>query len=81
MPKFSQLTSANVRTKRPSAQAAPAVAAVAPAAPPSDKNLENLGFKVSADFNREFRTRAFTEGKKLNELLFAAFDAYKAANP
>lgn len=80
MPKFSQLTSANVRTKRPSAQA-PVVAAVAPAAPPSDKNLENLGFKVSADFNREFRTRAFTEGKKLNELLFAAFEAYKAANP
>jgi len=75
------MTANLVRAKGAAAAAtAPAAAAAAPAAP-AEKNLENLGFKVSAEFNKEFRTRAFSEGLKLNELLFRAFAAYKAANP
>ena len=39
--------------------------------------LEPLGFKVPPQFNQEFRRFAFENGYKLNELLFAAFDAFK----
>jgi len=41
--------------------------------------LEPLGFKVPPQFNQEFRRFAFENGYKLNELLFAAFDAFKKA--
>ncbi|MBV8209017.1 MAG: hypothetical protein JO133_03040 [Burkholderiaceae bacterium] len=40
-------------------------------------DLEPLGFKVSPEFNHDFRRFAFENGYKLNELLFAAFDAFK----
>jgi len=40
-------------------------------------DLEPLGFKVSPEFNQDFRRFAFENGYKLNELLFAAFDAFK----
>jgi hypothetical protein len=40
-------------------------------------DLEPLGFKVPPEFNQEFRRFAFENGYKLNELLFAAFDAFK----
>jgi hypothetical protein len=42
-------------------------------------DLEPLGFKVPPQFNQEFRRFAFENGYKLNELLFAAFDAFKKA--
>jgi len=40
-------------------------------------DLEPLGFKVSPEFNQDFRRFAFENGYKLNELLFAAFEAFK----
>ncbi len=40
-------------------------------------DLEPLGFKVPPEFNQEFRRFAFENGYKLNELLFAAFEAFK----
>lgn len=40
-------------------------------------DLEPLGFKVPPQFNQEFRRFAFENGYKLNELLFAAFEAFK----
>ena len=40
-------------------------------------DLEPLGFKVSPEFNQDFRRFAFENGYKLNELLFAAFDSFK----
>lgn len=48
----------------------------APAAVPST-NLEALAFKVSPEFRKRFRTRAVEMDLKLNELLFAAFDAWE----
>lgn len=42
-------------------------------------DLEPLGFKVPPQFNQEFRRFAFENGYKLNELLFAAFEAFKKA--
>jgi len=49
------------------------------APPPKTRTaeLEPLGFKVPPQFNQEFRRFAFENGYKLNELLFAAFDAFK----
>lgn len=40
-------------------------------------NLEALAFKVSPDFRRRFRSRAVAADLKLNELLFAALDAWE----
>jgi hypothetical protein len=40
-------------------------------------DLEPLGFKVPPQFNQDFRRFAFENGYKLNELLFAAFEAFK----
>ena len=37
-----------------------------------------LNFKVPADFRREFKTYAAQHNKKLNQLLYEAFDALKA---
>ena len=40
-------------------------------------NLEALAFKVSPQFRRRFRERAVAADLKLNELLFAALDAWE----
>ena len=61
---------------------------MAPASPPSSptpvpqakvktENLEALAFKVPPAFRRRFRQRAATADLKLNELLFAALDAWE----
>ena len=42
-------------------------------------NLEALAFKVSPSYRKRFRSRAAEADLKLNELLFAAFDAWEAA--
>lgn len=44
-------------------------------------NLEGLSFKVSPEFRRRFRQRAADADLKLNELLFAAFEAWEKQNP
>jgi len=51
----------------------------APARMAADKtaNLEALAFKVPKEFRRRFRQRAATADLKLNELLFAALDAWE----
>jgi hypothetical protein len=41
-------------------------------------NLEALAFKVPPSFRKRFRSRAAEADLKLNELLFAAFDAWEA---
>ena len=41
-------------------------------------NLEGLAFKVPPSFRKRFRSRAAEADLKLNELLFAAFDAWEA---
>ena len=40
-------------------------------------NLEALAFKVPPTFRKRFRSRAAEVDMKLNELLFAAFDAWE----
>lgn len=40
-------------------------------------NLEALAFKVPPNFRKRFRSRAAEADLKLNELLFAAFDAWE----
>ena len=42
-------------------------------------DLAQLAFKVPVAFNKEFRQAALDADMKLNELLFAAFSAYKKA--
>ena len=56
-----------------------AALANAPAAPVPARspNLEALAFKVSPEFRRRFRQRAVGADLKLNELLFAALDAWE----
>ena len=64
-------------------QAAPMPEAVQRMAPPSPvgsvktANLEALAFKVPPDFRKRFRQRAVAADLKLNELLFAALDAWE----
>jgi hypothetical protein len=41
------------------------------------ENLEALAFKVPPAFRRRFRQRAATADLKLNQLLFAALDAWE----
>jgi len=41
-------------------------------------NLEALAFKVPPSFRKRFRSRAAETDMKLNELLFAAFEAWEA---
>jgi hypothetical protein len=66
-----------------SEQAAPMPEAVQRMAPPlpvgsvKTANLEALAFKVPPDFRKRFRQRAVTADLKLNELLFAALDAWE----
>ncbi len=77
-------------TKRPpvdlkaltSEQAAPMPEAAQRTAPPSisptkTANLEALAFKVPPEFRKRFRQRAVAADLKLNELLFAALDAWE----
>jgi hypothetical protein len=40
-------------------------------------NLEALAFKVPKEFRRRFKQRAATADLKLNELLFAALEAWE----
>lgn len=42
------------------------------------ENLEALAFKVPPAFRKRFRQRAVDANLKLNELLFAALDAWEA---
>jgi hypothetical protein len=54
-----------------------------PSAPPppattvKTANLEALAFKVPPDFRKRFKQRAVAADLKLNELLFAALDAWE----
>lgn len=43
----------------------------------STANLEGLAFKVPPSFRKRFRSRAAEADLKLNELLFAAFEAWE----
>lgn len=65
---------------KPVAPAAPARAGKGAPAPEHvpTANLESLAFKVSPAFRKRFRSRAAEADLKLNELLFAAFDAWEA---
>ncbi len=64
-------------------QAAPMPEAIQRTAPSSPAgsvktaNLEALAFKVPPDFRKRFRQRAVMADLKLNELLFAALDAWE----
>ena len=46
-------------------------------APTKTANLQALAFKVSPAFRKRFRQRAADADLKLNELLFAALDAWE----
>ena len=67
------------RKKAATASQEPQAAAAEAPARTRTADLEPLGFKVPPQFNQEFRRFAFENGYKLNELLFAAFDAFKKA--
>ena len=43
-------------------------------------DLEPLAFKVSRQFSKRFRKRAFDADLKLNKLLFEALDAWEEKN-
>lgn len=64
---------------KPAAQPAPVRAGKGAPAPEHvpTANLESLAFKVSPAFRKRFRSRAAEADLKLNELLFAAFDAWE----
>jgi hypothetical protein len=49
----------------------------APVASVKTANLEALAFKVPPEFRKRFRQRAVAADLKLNELLFAALDAWE----
>lgn len=48
-----------------------------PISPTKTANLEALAFKVPPEFRKRFRQRAVMADLKLNELLFAALDAWE----
>ena len=60
-----------------SAPAGPLPAAPAPMEPTRTANLHALAFKVPPAFRQRFRQRAANADLKLNELLFAALDAWE----
>ncbi len=60
-----------------SAHAAQLPAVPARAQPTRSENLQALAFKVSPAFRKRFRQRAANADLKLNELLFAALDAWE----
>lgn len=58
-------------------QRTPPLQATAPDTGGRTASLEALAFKVPPDFRRRFKQRAVTADLKLNELLFAALDAWE----
>jgi hypothetical protein len=60
-----------------SARSVPKVTAPDPAETTRTANLQGLAFKVSPAFRKRFRQRAANADLKLNELLFAALDAWE----
>jgi hypothetical protein len=71
------LTSEAAVTMPEAAQRSAHVAPPKPSAATTSANLEGLAFKVSPEFRRRFRQSAAAHDLKLNELLFAAFDAWE----
>ena len=61
----------------PMPEAVQRTAPLTPAGPVKTANLEALAFKVPPDFRKRFRQRAVAADLKLNELLFAALDAWE----
>ena len=61
----------------PMPEAAQRTASLTPAGPVKTANLEALAFKVPPEFRKRFRQRAVEADLKLNELLFAALDAWE----
>lgn len=59
---------------------APAPARAAAVAKTATANLQALAFKVPPAFRKRFRQRAANADLKLNELLFAALDAWEEQN-
>jgi len=56
---------------------APPVKASIPITKTATANLQALAFKVPPEFRKRFRQRAANADLKLNELLFAALDAWE----
>lgn len=69
------MTEASQRIARPGAPAPPVTRVVE--APTKTANLQALAFKVPPAFRKRFKQRAADAELKLNELLFAAFDAWE----
>lgn len=63
---------------QPEAKAAPTAEVKSNGTPTA--NLQALAFKVSPAFRKRFRQRAANSDLKLNELLFAALDAWEEKN-
>jgi len=61
----------------PAPAAAPAPPVRAAAEPTRTANLQALAFKVPPAFRKRFRQRAADADLKLNELLFAALEAWE----
>ena len=59
---------------------APAPARAAAGTKTATANLQALAFKVPPAFRKRFRQRAANADLKLNELLFAALDAWEEKN-
>jgi hypothetical protein len=53
------------------------VMTTAPSPKTATANLQALAFKVPPEFRKRFRQRAANADMKLNELLFAALDAWE----
>lgn len=78
MPEAAQRT-ARLATPAPP-PAPPPAAAPAEAARTKTADLKPLAFKVPPAFRKRFRQRAADADLKLNELLFAALDAWEETN-
>ena len=61
----------------PMPEAAQRAAPSSPVGSVKTANLEALAFKVPPEFRKRFRQRAVEADLKLNELLFAALDAWE----
>ena len=79
MPEAVQRTAPPQAPQPPARPPAVPEAAPQPQAPERVKtaNLEGLAFTVSPEFRKRFRQRAAAADLKLNELLFAALDAWE----
>ena len=78
-----QLTAPPTIVRAPLPKPAPIAEPAAPAEPGGavTANLEGLSFKVPPEFRRRFRQRAVEADLKLNELLFAVFEAWEKQHP